>query len=63
MPSGEFERTFSREDKAKLGNNVKRILDMTRVAKLHELGYKAELVLYTTKSIENRLLVGSIIEE
>ncbi|KAL3803721.1 hypothetical protein HJC23_003775 [Cyclotella cryptica] len=59
-PSGEFERTFLTESKAKLGTDVKRILDMTRVAKLQELGYKAELLLYTTKSIENRLLVGTI---
>ncbi|KAL7482419.1 hypothetical protein ACHAW6_008093, partial [Cyclotella cf. meneghiniana] len=59
-PSDEFERTFSRENKANLGSTVKRILDMTRVAKLQELGYKAELVLYTRKSIENHLLVGSI---
>ena len=59
ISSEEFERTFSREEKAKLGGMVKRLLDLLRIAKLQELGYAdAELVLYTTRSIENRLLVG-----
>jgi hypothetical protein len=60
IPSDEFERTFSNEDKARLGQNVKILLDMLRVAELQQLGYKAEMVLYTSKSIENRLLVGGI---
>jgi tRNA:m4X modification enzyme len=60
MSSEEFERSFSREDKSKLGEDVKRLLDMLRVAKLQQLGYKAKIVLYTDKSIENRLLVGSV---
>lgn len=59
MPSEEFERTFSNEGKSKLGEDVKRLLDMLRVAKLQRLGYKAQVVLYTNKSIENRLLVGA----
>ena len=60
MPSEEFERSFTRDEKAKLGGVVKRLLDLSRIARLQELGYEAELVLYTTRSIENRLLVGSI---
>lgn len=60
MPSKEFEQTFAREEKAKLGGIVKRLLDLSRVARLQELGYKAEVVLYTTRSIENRLLVGRL---
>eukprot|EP00567_Pseudictyota_dubia_P017841 CAMPEP_0197459798 /NCGR_PEP_ID=MMETSP1175-20131217/52417_1 /TAXON_ID=1003142 /ORGANISM="Triceratium dubium, Strain CCMP147" /LENGTH=398 /DNA_ID=CAMNT_0042994767 /DNA_START=1 /DNA_END=1197 /DNA_ORIENTATION=+ len=63
MPSEEFERTFGREDKARLGGNIKRVLDIARAAKLQELGYGAELVVYTTQSIENRLLVGRFREE
>jgi tRNA:m4X modification enzyme len=62
IPSEEFERNFSRGAKSKLGLDVKRLLDMLRVAKLQQLGYKAEIVLYTDRSIENRLLVGSISE-
>mmetsp|Transcript_5188 Transcript_5188/g.14695 ORF Transcript_5188/g.14695 Transcript_5188/m.14695 type:complete len:396 (+) Transcript_5188:71-1258(+) len=62
MSSEEFERAFPREEKAKLGGAVKRLLDLLRIAKLQELGYAdAELVLYTTKSIENRLLVGRVV--
>ena len=60
MPSKEFEQTFAREEKAKLGGIVKRLLDLSRVARLQELGYKAEVVLYTKRSIENRLLVGRL---
>lgn len=60
VPSKEFEQTFAREEKVKLGGIVKRLLDLSRVARLQELGYKAELVLYTTRSIENRLLVGRL---
>ena len=60
MPSKDFEQTFAREEKAELGCTVKRLLDLSRVARLQEMGYKAELVLYTTRSIENRLLVGRL---
>ena len=59
MSSDEFERTFSTENKIKLGSDVKRLLDFLRITKLQELGYDVELVLYTTRSIENRLLVGT----
>jgi len=31
IPSGQFERTFSREDKATLGTNAKMLLDFCRV--------------------------------
>ena len=62
MSSEEFERAFPREEKAKLGGMVKRLLDLLRIAKLQELGYAyTELVLYTTRSIENRLLVGRMV--
>ena len=60
MPSKDFEQLFAREEKARLGGIVKRLLDLSRVARLQEMGYKAELVLYTTRSIENRLLVGRL---
>ena len=59
IPSDEFERTFTSENKSKLGERVKLLFDMLRVTKLQELDYKAELVLYTNRSIENRLLVGT----
>lgn len=62
ISSEEFERSFSREEKVKLGGMVKRLLDLLRIAKLQEFGYAdAELVLYTTRSIENRLLVGRVV--
>ena len=58
ISSKEFERTFSRREKANLGGVVKRLLDFTRATRLQGMGYDAELVIYTTRSIENRLLVG-----
>eukprot|EP00562_Extubocellulus_spinifer_P000517 CAMPEP_0178481778 /NCGR_PEP_ID=MMETSP0696-20121128/6390_1 /TAXON_ID=265572 /ORGANISM="Extubocellulus spinifer, Strain CCMP396" /LENGTH=386 /DNA_ID=CAMNT_0020109267 /DNA_START=49 /DNA_END=1206 /DNA_ORIENTATION=- len=60
ISSEDFELTFSRGEKAKLGCTIKRLLDLTRAAKLQELGYDTELVKYTTWSIENRLLVGRV---
>ena len=59
LSSEEFERTFSSEQKSGLGENVKRLLDILRVVKLQCMGYKADLVLYTNRSIENRLIVGT----
>ena len=58
LSSDEFERAFTKEEKSKLGGTAKRLLDFTRAAKLQELGYDTELVIYTTQTIENRLLIG-----
>ena len=60
VPSEEFERNFSRTDKASLGVKLKRLLDLARAARLQELGYSVQLVRYTTRSIEDRLLVMHI---
>ena len=62
VSSEEFERNFTSDNKSQLGERVKILLDSLRVAKLQELGYKTELVLYTNRSIENRLLIGKIIK-
>ena len=61
ISSEEFERTFSIEDKSKLGEDIKLLMDILRVRKLQKLGYEAEIVLYTDRSIENRLLAGKIV--
>ena len=61
ISSKEFERNFSTEDKSKLGHDIKCLMDILRVAKLQELGYEAEIVLYTDRSIENRLLAGKVV--
>ena len=63
IPSEEFERAFSRDSKIALGVQVKQILDLARIAALQETtdlrqGYDVELVRYTTRSIEDRLLVA-----
>jgi tRNA:m4X modification enzyme len=57
VPSEEFEQNFSREEKVALGIQLKRLLDLARAACLQELGYSVQLVRYTTRSIEDRLLV------
>lgn len=57
VPSEKFERTFAREDKATFGQRLKRLLDLGRAAGLQEMGYDVRLVRYTTRSIEDRLLV------
>jgi tRNA:m4X modification enzyme len=59
IPSEEFERTFSRAEKSALGWKVKQLLDLCRAARLQELGYNVDLVVYTTRSLEDRLLVAS----
>jgi tRNA:m4X modification enzyme len=61
LSSEEFEKAFSSDEKSALGGDIKRLLDMLRVAKLQQLGYRAEVILYTNRSIENRLLVGSTV--
>ncbi|CAJ1949478.1 unnamed protein product [Cylindrotheca closterium] len=59
IPSQEFERHFTREEKSLLGIRIKQLFDLSRAAFCQQqLGYKsAELVIYTTRSTENRLLV------
>ena len=59
MDSAEFERTFPRNEKIRLGRHVKCMLDYSRAAALQrELGYSVRLVRYTTRSVEDRLLVA-----
>ena len=59
MDSAEFERTFPRDEKIRLGRQVKCMLDYSRAAALQgELGYSVRLVRYTTRSVEDRLLVA-----
>ena len=62
LSSDEFERTFSRKEKGDLGSKLKQLLDLARAARMQELGYKVKLVRYTTRSLDDRLLVGSIAE-
>jgi len=58
LPSNEFEKIFSREQKALLGTQVKQLFDLSRAAFCQQLGYeKVELVRYTTRSTEDRLLI------
>mmetsp|Transcript_9892 Transcript_9892/g.18004 ORF Transcript_9892/g.18004 Transcript_9892/m.18004 type:complete len:375 (+) Transcript_9892:1819-2943(+) len=58
VSSQEFERTFSRQEKASLGVQLKQLLDLSRVSRLQELGYVVELVRYTTQSVDDRLLLA-----
>jgi hypothetical protein len=44
LSNGEFEKAFSRDEKSALGGDIKRLLDMLRVAKLQQLGYRAEVI-------------------
>jgi hypothetical protein len=61
LTSDEFERTFSRQEKGELGLKLKQLLDLCRAARMQELGYdRVKLVRYTTRSIEDRLLVASV---
>jgi hypothetical protein len=59
-PSDEFEKSFSNAEKGSLGIKLKQLLDLARAAQLQELGYTVELVRYTTRSIEDRLIVASM---
>ncbi len=55
-----FERTFSRSAKISLGRRAKLLLDYARAAALQQgLGYRVRLVRYTTRSLEDRLLVAA----
>jgi tRNA:m4X modification enzyme len=58
IPSEQFERTFTREQKAKLGKRCKIVLDTARAHRLQELGYSVQLVHYTSRSLENNLLIA-----
>mmetsp|Transcript_9910 Transcript_9910/g.15260 ORF Transcript_9910/g.15260 Transcript_9910/m.15260 type:complete len:383 (-) Transcript_9910:90-1238(-) len=60
LSSDDFERCFSKSEKSKLGIQLKQLLDLARSACLQELGYNVELIRYTTRSIDNRLLIASI---
>jgi hypothetical protein len=59
LPSAEFEATFTKDEKALLGMRLKQLLDLARAACCQkQAGYKnVELIRYTTKSIDDRLLV------
>ena len=58
VPSEEFEKTFTRQEKAKLGMQLKELLDLSRAASCQQMGYeKVELIRYTTRSVEDRLLL------
>jgi tRNA:m4X modification enzyme len=59
-PSAEFEKSFSKAEKGSLGIKLKQLLDLARAAQLQELGYTVELLRYTTRSIEDRLIVASM---
>lgn len=58
VPSEEFERTFTREQKAALGKRCKIVLDTARAHRLQELGYTVRLLHYTSHSLENNLLIA-----
>jgi tRNA:m4X modification enzyme len=60
VASDEFEREFSRLDKASLGMRCKLFLDTARAHQLISLGYNVKFVRYTTMSIENHLLIASL---
>jgi tRNA:m4X modification enzyme len=57
LPSEEFEKKFAREEKAALGMLLKQLFDLSRAAFCQQHGYKVELVRYTTRSTEDRLLI------
>eukprot|EP00986_Skeletonema_menzelii_P009086 scaffold4054_cov142-Skeletonema_menzelii.AAC.9 len=58
LPSKEFEKIFAREEKAMLGVQLKKLFDLSRASFCQRLGYKqVELVRYTTRSTEDRLLL------
>jgi hypothetical protein len=57
VPSEEFEKKFTRQEKTALGVQLKRLLDLSRAARLQDLGYNVQLVRYTTRSIDDRLLL------
>ena len=59
VPSEEFERSFSKESKIALGIQAKQLLDLARIAALQQHGkYDVELVRFTTRSVEDRLLIA-----
>jgi tRNA:m4X modification enzyme len=59
VASQQFEQEFTRAAKAELGVKLKHIFDLARASKLQQLGYtNVELVQYTSRSLENRLLIA-----
>jgi hypothetical protein len=58
IDSKEFEKSFSRDEKAALGKRCKLFLDTARAYRMQELGYRVKLVRYTTMSIEDHLLIA-----
>jgi tRNA:m4X modification enzyme len=63
MSSDEFERTYSREEKQRLGKRCKVVLDTGRAHHLVSLGYSVRLVQYTSLSMENHLLIATPVEK
>ena len=60
IPSQEFEQSYTREEKIHLGKQLKQLLDLARISYLQTQGdyTHVELVRFTTRSIEDRLLVA-----
>jgi hypothetical protein len=61
--SDEFERTYTREDKQRLGKRCKVVLDTGRAHYLVSLGYSVRLVQYTSLSMENHLLIATAVKK
>jgi hypothetical protein len=60
LSSADFERTFSRDSKASLGRRAKELIDLCRTVWLQQaLGYRVKLVRFTTRSVEDRLIVAA----
>ena len=59
ISSDEFERTYSREEKQRLGKRCKVVLDTGRAHYLVSMGYSVQLVQYTSLSMENHLLIAT----
>lgn len=59
VSSEEFEKNFTREEKASLGDKLKMLLDLSRAdfCQQNGLGQNVELIRYTTRSTEDRLLL------
>jgi Methyltransferase TRM13 len=60
IPAEDFERSFPRESKIRIGQRAKILIDLARAAWLQQLGFDVKLVIYTTRSIEDRLLIASL---
>ena len=58
IDSKEFEKSFSRRDKTKLGKRCKLFLDIARAYRLQDAGYLVKLLRYTLMSLEDHLLLA-----